>query len=62
MTPLHYLGYGILALIGLYLAYIVSVSLIGLFWFIIKIFVFGSLLILIIIFLHRKGFFDMFKS
>jgi len=62
MTPQQYIGYGALAIIALYLAYVVSTSLISLFVVLIKIFIYGILLGVIIWFLHKKGFFEFLKK
>jgi hypothetical protein len=61
MTPQQYIGYGALAIIGLYLAYVVSTSLISLLAVLIKILFYGILLGVIVWFLHKKGFFEFLK-
>jgi len=62
MTPFQLLSYAVLALIGLYLIYLMSISLMSLLWFLIRILIFGGLLGVIVWFLHKKGFFELFKS
>ncbi|MEN8216901.1 MAG: hypothetical protein ABFS56_11135 [Pseudomonadota bacterium] len=61
MNPQQYIGYGALAIIGLYLAYVVSTSLISLFAVLIKILFYGILLGVIVWFLRKKGFFEFLK-
>ncbi|KHD10439.1 hypothetical protein PN36_03195 [Candidatus Thiomargarita nelsonii] len=62
MTPQQYIGYGALAIIALYLAYVVSTSLISLFVVLIEILVYGILLGVIIWFLRKQGFFEFLKK
>jgi LytS/YehU family sensor histidine kinase len=62
MTPQQYIIYGILAIIGLYLAYVVSTSIINLFWYLIQIVIYGGLLGGILWYLRKEGFFDLFKK
>lgn len=62
MTPQQYIIYAILAIIGLYLAYIVSTSIINLFWYLIQIIIYGGLLGGILWYLRKEGFFDLFKK
>lgn len=61
MAPQQYIGYSALAIIALYLAYVVSTSLINLFVVLIKILFYGILLAAIVWFLHKKGFFEFLK-
>ncbi len=62
MTPQQFIGYSALVIIGLYLAYVVSTSLIGLFVVLIEILFYGILLGIIVWFLHKKGFFEFLKK
>jgi len=62
MTPQQYIGYGALAIVALYLAYVVFTSLISLFAVLIKILFYGVLLGAIVWFLHKKGFFEFLKK
>jgi len=62
VTPQQYIGYGALAIIALYLAYVVSTSLISLFVVLIEILVYGILLGVIIWFLRKQGFFEFLKK
>ncbi len=62
MTVLQYISYGILALIAGYLIYVVAISLLGLLWLFVKILFLGTLIGVIVWFLHKKGFFDSFKT
>lgn len=58
----QYISYGVLSLIALYLIYMITTSVIWLFWMLITILVYGGLLIAVIWFLHKQGFFDLFSS
>lgn len=62
MTTFQYISYGVLALVGLYLIYLIASSVIWLFWMLLKILIYGALLAAIIWFLYKKGFFELFKS
>jgi hypothetical protein len=62
MTPQQYIIYATLAIIGLYLAYVVSTSIINLFWYLIQIIIYGGLLGGILWYLRKEGFFDLFKK
>lgn len=62
MTPLQYLGYGALAMLALYLIYVISTSLIWFLGLLVKIVFLGILLTMIILFLKRRGFFDVLKK
>lgn len=60
MTLFQQVGYIILGIIALYLAYVVVTSLMWFFWFSIKLIVFSTLFFLIVWFLRKQGFFDHF--
>ncbi len=62
MLPLQLIGYGALAIVALYLAYMVSTTVVLLFWFLIKALFYGIFLAVIVWFLHKKGFFDFLKD
>ncbi len=62
MTPQQYIIYAILTIIGLYLAYVVSTSIINLFWYLIQIIIYGGLLGGILWYLRKEGFFELFKK
>jgi predicted membrane protein len=62
MPPLQFLGYSALIIVGLYLAYVVSTTLIGLLWYLAKIVIYGTLLAFIVWFLYRQGFFEFLKK
>ncbi len=62
MTPQQFIGYSTLAIIALYLAYVVSTSLISLFVVLIEILIYGILLGVIIWFLRKQGFFEFLKK
>jgi hypothetical protein len=62
MTPQQYIIYATLAIIGLYLAYVVSTSIINLFWYLIQIIIYGGLLGGILWYLRKEGFFELFKK
>ena len=62
MTPQQYIIYATLAIIGLYLAYVVSTSIINLFWYLIQIIIYGGLLGGILWYLRKEGFFELFTG
>ena len=62
LTIFQYISYGVLSLIALYLIYMITTSVIWLFWMLITILVYGGLLIAVVWFLHKQGFFDLFKG
>lgn len=62
MNIFQFLGYGILAIIALYLAYIIFLSLVSLLWFLIKVVILAALLITIVWFLSKQGFFKFWQS
>ncbi len=62
MTPQQYIGYSALAIIALYLAYVVSTNIISLFVALIKLLFYGILLGVIVWFLHKRGFFEFLKK
>ena len=55
-------GYGLLALIALYIAYLITMEVFALIWLLIKLFVGLTLLVVIIRFLNKKGFFAYFTN
>jgi len=61
MTPFQLISYTILAIIALYIAYIVAINLIGILWIFIKVIVYGTLLTIIVWFLYQNGFFSFLK-
>ncbi len=62
LNILRYISYVILLLIALYLAYMITTRIIWLFWMLITILIYGGLLITVAWFLHKQGFFELFKS
>ena len=62
MTPQQYIDYSALAIIALYLAYVVSTNIISLFVALIKLLFYGILLGVIVWFLHKRGFFEFLKK
>lgn len=60
MPLFQQVGYVLLAIIALYLAYVVVTSLMWFFWFLIKLVIFSTLFFLTVWFLHKQGFFDYF--
>jgi hypothetical protein len=62
MSPFQLIGYAALAIIALYLAYEISTSIVWLFWFLTKILFYGTLLTVIVWFLHKRGFFEFLKK
>ncbi len=62
LTIFQYISYGVLSLIALYLIYMITTSVIWLFWMLITILIYGGLLIGVIWFLHKQGFFELFQS
>lgn len=62
ITIFQYIIYGVLSLIALYLIYIITTSVIWLFWMLITILIYSGLLIAVIWFLNKQGFFELFTS
>jgi hypothetical protein len=62
ITIFQYIIYGVLSLIALYLIYIITTSVIWLFWMLITILIYSGLLIAVIWFLNTQGFFVLFTS
>ncbi|HDN27436.1 MAG TPA: hypothetical protein ENG03_10140 [Thioploca sp.] len=62
MPPLQLIGYSALAIVALYLAYVISTIIIGLFWHLTQILFYGTLLGVIVWFLHKQGFFYFLKN
>ncbi|MCV6638550.1 hypothetical protein [Candidatus Albibeggiatoa sp. nov. NOAA] len=62
LTIFQYITYGVLSLIALYLIYMITTSVIWLFWMLITILIYGGLLIAVVWFLHKQGFFELFKG
>jgi len=62
MSNHNIIGYSILALIALYLAYVISTNIIWLLWLLIKLTVYSTLLVGILWFLYKNGFFEFLNK
>ncbi|RKZ88467.1 MAG: hypothetical protein DRR19_12515 [Candidatus Parabeggiatoa sp. nov. 1] len=62
LPPLQLIAYGTLAIFALYLAYVVSNTVVLLFWYLIQALFYGTLLAVIVWFLYKNGFFDFLKN
>jgi hypothetical protein len=62
MPLFQLIGYSALALVALYLAYVISTILIGLLWHLAQILFYGTLLGAIVWFLYKQGFFDFLRQ
>jgi len=62
MSNHNIIGYSILAIIALYLAYVISTNIIWLLWLLIKLIVYSILLVGILWFLYKNGFFKFLQK
>jgi len=62
MSNHNIIGYSILAIIAVYLAYVISTNIIWLLWLLIKLTVYSTLLVGILWFLYKNGFFEFLKK
>jgi len=62
LTIFQYISYGVLSLIAIYLIYMITISIIWLFLMLIPILIYGGLLIAVVWFLHKQGFFELFHA
>jgi hypothetical protein len=62
LSIFQYIIYGVFSIIALYLIYMITTSVIWLFWMLITILIYGGLLIAVVWFLHKQGFFELFQT
>ena len=62
MTPFHYFIYGVLTLTAGYIFYLIAMSFIALLGSLIKILVLTGLLVIVVLFLKKQGFWALFNK